>query len=88
MTGLGVGPDVVLEMDMRRLNDLMSYWIDNPPAHIATVQTRDVVITGLGGKPPSKRSAAVAASGLAVNGQATTPEQFAAMLGVRLPESA
>ena len=83
MTGLGVGPDVVLEMDMRRLNDLMSYWLDNPPAHIATLQTRDVVIAGLGGKPPAKRSGS-SAGGLAVGGKAATPEQFAAMLGVRL----
>ena len=88
MTGLGVGPDVVGEMDMRRLNDLMDYWIDHPPAHIATLQTRDVVIYALGGKPPARRNTVPAHGGLAVNGKATTPEQFAAMFGVKLPESA
>lgn len=85
MTGLGVGPDVVGEMDLRRLNDLMDYWIDHPPAHIATLQTRDVVISALGGKPPAKRGTSATGGGLAVNGKAATPEQFAAMLGVRLP---
>lgn len=86
MTGLGVGPRVVDEMDGREIHDLMDYWLDNPPSHIATLQTRDVVICALGGKPPAKRSAAPAA-GLAVNGKATSPEQFAALFGVKLPES-
>jgi hypothetical protein len=88
MTGLGVGPDVVSEMDMRRLNDLMDYWIDHPPSHVATAQTRDVVISALGGTPPTKQSAAARAAGLSVNGRSASPEQFAAMFGVTLPESA
>ncbi|MEY2668866.1 MAG: hypothetical protein RJA59_1504 [Pseudomonadota bacterium] len=74
MTGLGVGPKVVDEMDGREISDLMDYWADHPPAHIAAAQVRDVVISALGGTPPSKRPAA----------KAQSPEQFAAMLGVNL----
>ena len=84
MTGLGVGPDVVGEMDMRRVNDLMDYWIDNPPPHVALLQVRDVVITGLGGKPPTKRADAPDKAAMSINGRSQTPEQFAAMLGVKL----
>ena len=88
MTGLGVGPRVVDEMDGREIHDLMDYWLDNPPSHIATVQTRDVVIAALGGKPPAKRSQEQSAGAMVVNGKSATPEQFAAMLGVKLPETA
>ena len=89
MTGLGIGPRVVDEMDTREVDDLMAYWIDNPPAHVALVQLRDVVIAGLGGKPPSRRGdAPTPAAGMVINGKPQTPEQFAAMLGVKLPESA
>jgi len=86
MTGLGVGPKVVDEMDGREIYDLMDYWADYPPAHIATTQLRDVVIAGLGGKPPPRRVTA-SSTGLAVNGKAATPEQFAALFGVKLPET-
>jgi hypothetical protein len=87
MTGLGVGPRVVDEMDGREIHDLMEYWSDNPPTHIATAQTRDVVICALGGKPPSKRNPEPQRSAMVVNGRAASPEQFAAMFGVKLPES-
>ena len=77
-------PREVWEMDMREVNDLMAAWIDNPPPHVALIQLRDVVITGLGGKPPARGATAKKSSGLTVGGQATTPEQFAAMFGVKL----
>jgi hypothetical protein len=76
MTGLGVTGAVVDGMDMREINDLMDYWIDNPPPHIALVQVRDVVISGLGGKPPKRRGDAPT--------RKQSPEEFAAMLGVTL----
>lgn len=67
---------------MREINDLMGYWTDSPPAHVAATQLRDVVLTAFGGKPPAKRAARV--EGMIVNGKAQSPEQFAAMLGVKL----
>ena len=77
MTGLGVGPRVVDEMDTREVDELMTYWIDNPPAHVALVQVRDVVIAGLGGKPPTRGRASKVSQ---------SPDQFAAMLGVSLKD--
>ena len=81
-TGLGCTAAVVDGMDMREVNDLMGYWTDNPPAHVAVTQLRDVVLTAFGGKPPERRRAEV--KGVSIGGQAATPEQFAAMLGVKL----
>lgn len=74
MTGLGVGPREVDEMDMREINDLMDYWVDYPPPHVALVQVRDVVITGLGGTPPSRKVAK----------RETTPQELAALVGLDL----
>lgn len=59
-------------MDLREVNDLMGYWIDNPPAHVASRQLRDVVIRAFGGTPPSTTRAVVA----------QTPDQLAAVLGL------
>lgn len=90
MTGLGVGPAVVDQMDGREMHDLMDYWADHPPAHIAAVQLRDVVITALGGKPPALRAPsnrAAPSGAVVVNGQVQSPESFAAMLGVKLEAS-
>mgnify|MGYP003444469927 CR=1 FL=1 len=80
MTGLGVGPRVVDEMDTREVDDLMCYWVDHPPAHIAVSR----IYYALGGKPSQRSGSVRAGDGVVVNGKAQTPEQFAAMLGVKL----
>ena len=81
-TGLGVLPREVWEMDMREVNDLMATWIDSPPPHVVLSQIRDVVITGLGGKVPQKKTAPTA--GVRVGGKVQTPEQLAKMFGIDL----
>ena len=64
-----MGPRVVDEMDMREINDLMAYWKDNPPPHVASMR----VYYALGGKP-AKETVRV-----------TTAEGFAAAMGMKLP---
>ena len=61
---------------MSEVADLSAAWVVSPPAHIATAQLRDVVITGLGGKP---QSAMV---------RDATAEEFAAAVGLKLPAKA
>ena len=60
---------------MREVNDLMAAWIDNPPAHAVSRQLRDVVISAFGGSPPSPTR----------RGDAQTPDQLAAALGLGAP---
>jgi hypothetical protein len=62
-------------MDVREVNDLMAYWADHPPSHIAAAQLRDVVISAFGGKPQSLSSASRSGAGI---------EQLVAALGVNL----
>ena len=76
MTGLGVGPRVVDEMDCREINDLLAYWKDHSPPHIAMHR----VFLALGGKvgsgdPPPGQS---------VSRHITTPEQLAAEFGLAI----
>jgi hypothetical protein len=76
-------PSEVRKMRWSEVTDLTTAWADAPPTHVGVVQLRDVVISGLGGTPPSRR--ALSDSGAVVaNGKATSPEAFAAMLGVSL----
>lgn len=43
-------------MRMRDARRLLKYWSDAPPAHLAALQIRDVVITACGGTPPTPKS--------------------------------
>ena len=63
-------------MDMREVNDLMDYWTDHPPTHVATRQ----VFGALGGRTGSSSSSVAGPSTTHV----TTPEQLAATLGMDL----
>jgi hypothetical protein len=74
-------------MRMSEINDLAEAWRETPPPHIGITHLRDVVIVGLGGKPPSALPHPSEGGKMSVNGKATTPEQFAAMFGVKLPET-
>jgi hypothetical protein len=72
-TGLGVTAAVVDGMDMREVTDLMRYWAKHPPTHVIARQVRDVVITALGGKPPSTEEP-----------RTVSAEEFAAAVGLKL----
>lgn len=76
MTGLGVGPRVVDQMDCREINDLMAYWKDHSPPHIAMHR----VFLALGGRVTSAAEPMVPGT----TSRITTPEQLVAELGMSL----
>jgi hypothetical protein len=80
-------PSKVRKMRMSEINDLSEAWRETPPPHIGITQLRDVVIVAAGGKPPSAIPGPGHSKPMSINGKATTPEQFAAMFGVKLPET-
>ena len=63
-------------MRMRDVKRLLSYWADSPPAHVGVLHVRDVVISGLGGKPPERKGH---------KPKKASAEELAAMFGMTLP---